>query len=341
VLRIRSAERCGRWSETPGQNILPRPIPHAAASTTRAGSSGYVMRSHWAICSGDQSACSFALTMRRKPACCASRHAFGRKPLCQARCSAIVARYCDRPPCRRISRLIVDGARPNLRANSRTVIPVATPREISSRSSTVSDAVARRRGCGGMRPNRRTTEYTERGDDPIAAPITHNVWPVFHIVHSVRNAAGVISLRARTIDPPPRAGVCGNAGPMSLDELRKVFEGAKALCHLSARCHWSKNFHAQASLRYSHSCTHQSNPARRGGLRFRVPGRRLSIQVLIMNVVLPSTDGAYRNPVQPWINFATRAQSINPLPASAIVNVTLRAFGRTRLLSGCLFQPGI
>ena len=87
-----------------------RPTPDRV-SLTKQGSFGKVRLSHPAICCGDQSAASFSATRARSNGERASRQGFGRRVRSQARASATDARYCRRPPFRRTSRLIVDGAR--------------------------------------------------------------------------------------------------------------------------------------------------------------------------------------------------------------------------------------
>jgi hypothetical protein len=61
---------------------------------------------------------------------------------------------------RRISRLIVDGDRLRPRAIRRTDRPAATPREISSRSSSLNAATALRRGTGAIPPWTATIRWT-------------------------------------------------------------------------------------------------------------------------------------------------------------------------------------
>ena len=72
-------------------------------------------------------------TTSRRRGTAASLQGFGRRAWSHARSSARAARYPWRPPWRRISRLMVDGAR-----RSRSAIvgnePLARPREITSRS---------------------------------------------------------------------------------------------------------------------------------------------------------------------------------------------------------------
>src|SRR5580704_10820359 len=70
----------------------------------------------------------------------------------QASLSAGLARYAGRPPCRATSRLTVDTARCKHLAISRNDEPEASPREISSRSRSVSARSARRRTAGAIPP---------------------------------------------------------------------------------------------------------------------------------------------------------------------------------------------
>ena len=86
----------------------------------------------------------------------------------QACRSEAAARYGPEPPLRAISRLTVDGARPRLQAIRRNECPCASPREISSRSASVSASLERRRGGGRMPPVGQIREDRRRGlaEDP-------------------------------------------------------------------------------------------------------------------------------------------------------------------------------
>src|SRR3954468_20509350 len=97
-------------------------------------SRAYVLASQPAICSGDQSSCSFAAINFLRAGIVASLDFFGRLALAQARSSARLARYLVRPPLREISRLTVDAARSSRAAIARTLRPFTRQREISSRS---------------------------------------------------------------------------------------------------------------------------------------------------------------------------------------------------------------
>jgi hypothetical protein len=71
-----------------------------SADTYIASSEGYFLLSQPEICSGDQSALSFSATNSRRRSFTESRHLLGRRALCQAFSSALVARYLLRPPLR-------------------------------------------------------------------------------------------------------------------------------------------------------------------------------------------------------------------------------------------------
>jgi hypothetical protein len=88
------------------------------------------------ICCGDHPRPSRSSTTARNTGATASFAGFGRPARTRAAASARCARYRRTPPLREISRLTVDGDRPNRRASPRTPSPAAVPRLISSRSST-------------------------------------------------------------------------------------------------------------------------------------------------------------------------------------------------------------
>src|SRR3712207_5329754 len=71
-----------------------------SCDTYIASSEGYFLLSQPEICSGDQSALSFSATKSRRRSFTESRHLLGRRALCQAFSSALVARYLVRPPLR-------------------------------------------------------------------------------------------------------------------------------------------------------------------------------------------------------------------------------------------------
>src|SRR5215213_2481160 len=108
-----------------------------SCDTYVASSSGYFLLSQPEICSGDQSALSFSATKSRRRSFTESRHLLGRRALCQAFSSALVARYLLRPPLRFTSLQTVEADRPSRVAIARRDSPVASPREISSRSAGV------------------------------------------------------------------------------------------------------------------------------------------------------------------------------------------------------------
>jgi hypothetical protein len=110
-------------------------------------------------------------TSIRSSGSAASLAGFGRFARCRAACSARSARYWRGPPLRLISRLIVDGARPSRRAMHRTDSPAATPREISSRSSSDNRAGDTHRVFGLIPPALRMNSATVGPAQPIARPI--------------------------------------------------------------------------------------------------------------------------------------------------------------------------
>src|ERR1700724_3165561 len=127
-------------------------------------SSEYWVFSQPEICSGDQSRISLLATMFRNFTWIARRHRLGRNADSQAWESASLARYSGRPPGRATSRLTVDETRSRRLAISRIDEPEASPREISSRSRSVSARSERRRTAGTIPPYRATRH--PRADDP-------------------------------------------------------------------------------------------------------------------------------------------------------------------------------
>src|SRR5262249_54997573 len=103
-------------------------------------------------CCGDQLRRSCLATICCRSAYRASLHVFGRRARRQACRSEAAARYRPLPPLRSISRLTVEGARSSLLAILRKEGPCASPRDISSRSTSVSASLERRRSGGRMPP---------------------------------------------------------------------------------------------------------------------------------------------------------------------------------------------
>jgi len=97
----------------------------------------HLTRSHPAICSGDHFRSSFSETSSQSLAFKASLHDLGREARFNTRSCAWCALYRASPPCRLISRKIVDGARFNWRAIARILSFWASPREMSSRSEKI------------------------------------------------------------------------------------------------------------------------------------------------------------------------------------------------------------
>jgi hypothetical protein len=150
-----------------------------SCDTWKASVPGCVRFSQPAICSGDQFRSSFAATACRNWPCTANLHGFGRSACFHVRLSAAAARYHRDPPLRTISRLTVDGERPNARAIERTGRPATRPREISSRSASVSANRDRRRDGGLIPPL--TERWLKMQDDglPSTRPIAFRPSPLF------------------------------------------------------------------------------------------------------------------------------------------------------------------
>src|SRR3981081_174013 len=115
-------------------------------------SSGCVLFSQPAICSGDQSNLSFPATACRSRGLVANLQHFGRRDRAQAFSSASVARHQLKPPLRLISRLTVEGERPSSLAIDRADRCAVTPLEITSRSASVNANLERRRSAGRIPP---------------------------------------------------------------------------------------------------------------------------------------------------------------------------------------------
>ena len=124
---------------------------------------GYRLFNHPEICSGDQSRMSLLATIIRSFLRRARRHGVGRRADSQARRSASPARYSGRPLGRATSRLTVDAARCKPRAISRIEEPEAIPREMSSRSASVSVRTERRRTAGTIPPAATTGTESSHG----------------------------------------------------------------------------------------------------------------------------------------------------------------------------------
>src|ERR1700678_3764280 len=113
---------------------------------------GYRFFTHPEIYSGAARMISLLATIVRSFLWRASRHGLGRRADFQARWSASLARYRERPPWRTTSRLTVDAARSSPLAISRIDQPEAMPREMPSRSASVSVRSERWRTAGTILP---------------------------------------------------------------------------------------------------------------------------------------------------------------------------------------------
>jgi hypothetical protein len=133
-----------------------------------------------------QSRISLLATMSRNLRFRASRHLFGRKAESQAWSSASWARLAGRPPWRQISRLTVEAARSSRRAISRSGESEAIPREMSSRSASVSASRERRRAAGAMPPRGNNTERMQLCGLSKARPISCSDCPAFHRLQTSR-----------------------------------------------------------------------------------------------------------------------------------------------------------
>ncbi len=107
---------------------------------------------------------SLSSTSARNFELVANKQGCGRRARPHAARSARCARYPLRPPLPATSRDTVDGARPSRLAITRNDSPRATPREISSRSTSDRCRSARRRGGGRTPP---ASSNSRRIDDPF------------------------------------------------------------------------------------------------------------------------------------------------------------------------------
>ena len=144
-----------------------------------------------AICCGDQSSSSLEVTSAASAGEVASLVALGRAALDHAALSAAAARYLDRPPLPKTSRLTVDGARPRAAAIIRNDSPAASPREISSRSSSDSRTSQRRFGAGLIPPLRCNRSRTVDGLTRICRAKTFTAWPERHRTQTSSTSTGV------------------------------------------------------------------------------------------------------------------------------------------------------
>ena len=167
------------------------------------GSSGYARRSQPAICWGDHACASLVATASRRAGCVAKRHRLGRRPRAHAAASAAAARYRRRPPCRCTSLLTVDGARRTWRLMCRSDVPRARPREMASRSTSVSARRPRWRADGGIPPVRATSYRTTWAIRRSARPMAFSDSPWRQRRHSSVFSASVSrGPRRRTMRPP-------------------------------------------------------------------------------------------------------------------------------------------
>jgi len=124
-------------------------------------SSGYRVLQPSGYLLGDQSSISLLATMSRTLRFTARRHLFGRMAETQLGDLHHGHGRQDRPPWRATSRPTVETARSRRPAMSRVDKPEAIPREMSSRSASVSASHERRRAAGAMPPRGNKTHRME------------------------------------------------------------------------------------------------------------------------------------------------------------------------------------
>src|SRR3954469_5807404 len=177
-----------------------------SCDTYIASSSGCFLLSQREICSGDQSALSFSATKSRRRSFTESRHLLGRRALSHARSSAFVARYLLRPPLRFTSLQTVEADRPSRLAIARRDSPIASPREISSRSARVSVHPRLRRSGGEMPPVASIIPWMEPGAFRSARAMSLMDSPALHRSHS--------SFLPAADNPPGRPSLATPAPPI-------------------------------------------------------------------------------------------------------------------------------
>src|SRR5215213_1248243 len=177
-----------------------------SCDTYVASSSGYFLLSQPEICSGDQSALSFSATKSRRRSFTESRHLLGRRALCQAFSSALVARYLLRPPLRFTSLQTVEADRPSRVAIARRDSPVASPREISSRSAGVSAHLRLCRSGGEKPPVASIIPWMEPGAFCRARAMSLMDSPALHRSHN--------SFLPAADNPPGRPSLATCAPPV-------------------------------------------------------------------------------------------------------------------------------
>src|SRR5215216_934809 len=177
-----------------------------SCDTYIASSSGYFLLSQPEICSGDQSALSFSATKSRRRSFTESRHLLGRRALCQAFSSALVARYVLRPPLRFTSLQTVEADRSSRVAITRRDCPVASPREISSRSAGVSAHLRLCRSGGEKPPVASIIPWMEPGAFCRARAMSLMDSPALHRSHN--------SFLPASDSPPGRPSLVTHAPPV-------------------------------------------------------------------------------------------------------------------------------
>lgn len=143
-------------------------------------------------CSGDQSAFRKSVTISLKVTFSASKSGLGRLARLRAILSAKHALYFRLPPLRVISREMLDGALQRSAAILRILRPLASPRDMDSRSSMVRLSGLFRLGRGSMPPWYNRYEKTVAGGLLISAAIKLIGCPCRHNSHILDLRSGVI-----------------------------------------------------------------------------------------------------------------------------------------------------
>ncbi len=127
------------------------------------------------------------------------------------------------------ARLTVEAARSSRRAISRSGESEAIPREMSSRSASVSASRERRRAAGGMPPRGNNTERMQLCGLSKARPISCSDCPAFHRLQTSRFSIAESPNRCPALMPtPPLHSRLTSDGVASTRRMHRVYQAADA-----------------------------------------------------------------------------------------------------------------
>jgi len=119
----------------------------------------------------------------------------------------------------------VEAARSSRRAISRSGQSEAIPREMSSRSASVSASRERRRAAGGMPPRGNNTERMQLGGLSKARPISCSDCPAFHRLQTSRFSIAENPNRCPGLMPtPPLHSRLTSDGVASTRRMHRVYQ---------------------------------------------------------------------------------------------------------------------